>query len=183
MIDLTPIEIRKKKGDFPRSVRGYNVTEVDLFLELAADRLEEVVTQVRELEARTIQLEEQLGLYRQREKALTDALVSAEALREEMRLQAEREADLIRRSAEMDAEKLRSAAHQSVEREHELMRRLRARRVQALESFRHFLERELAELSVMAEVAAGELAAPAGGLWSESAALPPLGEVESDPAR
>ncbi len=159
MIDLTPIEIRKKKGDFPRSIRGYNVADVDLFLELAADRLEEVVTLVRELEARAFQLEEQLGLYRDREKALTDALVSAEALREEVRRQAEREADLIRRNAEADAEKIRSAALQAVEREHEVIRRLRARRAQALQSFRHFLQRELAELSVMAEVAAGEAAA------------------------
>lgn len=159
MIDLTPIEIRKKKGDFPRSLRGYDVDEVDLFLDLAADRLEEVVTRMRELEARLYQQAEQLELYRGRERALTEALVSAEALREEVRRQAEEEATLIRRAAELSAEELRSAALQAVAREEEAVRRLRARRAQALRSYRTFLERELAELAVYAEVAAG---GPAG---------------------
>lgn len=156
MIDLTPIEIRKKKGDFPRSVRGYNVAEVDLFLELAADRLEELVTEVRAAEARAARLEEELADHRQREKALTGALVSAEALREEVRRQAEREAELIRRSAEADAEAMRRAALQAVEQEHEVLRRLRARREQVLQSLRQMLERELAELAVLAESAPGE---------------------------
>lgn len=156
MIDLTPIEIRKKKGDFPRSVRGYNVTEVDLFLELAADRLEELVTGARAAELRAVRLEEELSIYRERERALTDALVSAEALREEICRQAEREAELIRRTAEADAEELRRQALIAVEREQEILRRLQARRAQALHSFRLMLERELAEVAVLAESGPGE---------------------------
>lgn len=155
MIDLTPIEIRKKKGDFPRSLRGYDAAEVDLFLDLAADRLEEVVTRVRDLEARLYQQEEQLESYRGRERALTEALVSAEALRADVRRQAEEEASLIRRAAELSAKEAQAAAMQAVAREEEAIRRLRARREQALRSYRAFLERELAELAVHAEVAAG----------------------------
>jgi cell division initiation protein len=158
MIDLTPIEIRKKKGDFPRSVRGYNVTEVDLFLDLVADRLEEVVRSSREVEARINQLEEQLDIYRKRERALTDALVSAETLREESRRQSERESEILRQRAEADAEKIRAAALLAVEKEQEILRRIRARRVQALNSFRLFLERELAELSVIVDSTTKELA-------------------------
>ena len=52
MIDLTPIDIRKKKGDFSRSLRGYDVADVDMFLDLVADRLEEVVNE--SLLARTV---------------------------------------------------------------------------------------------------------------------------------
>jgi DivIVA domain-containing protein len=157
MIDLTPIEIRKKKGDFPRSVRGYNVTEVDLFLDLVADRLEEVVRNSREVEARIHQLEEQLSVYRERERALTEALVSAETLREESRRQSERESEILRQRAEAEAEKIRAAALLAVEKEQEILRRIRARRVQALNSFRLFLERELAELSVIVESTTKEL--------------------------
>ena len=43
MIDLTPLDVRKKRGDFGRGVRGYNPQEVDGFLELVAERLEELV--------------------------------------------------------------------------------------------------------------------------------------------
>jgi DivIVA domain-containing protein len=150
MIDLTPIEIRKKKGDFPRSVRGYNVAEVDIFLELVADRLEELVLEARESETRVARLEEELSVYRQREQSLLDALVSAEALREEVRRQAEREAELIRREADAGAEDVRRAALAAVETEREALRRLQARREQTLHSFRQLLERELAELAIMA---------------------------------
>lgn len=151
MIDLTPIDIRKKKGDFPRAVRGYRVEDVDLFLDLAADRLEEVVNALMRLEERTRQLEEQVRLFREREQALTDALVSAQEMRDEVRRQASKEADLLRREAEAEAERIRAAALRTIEKEEDVLRRLRARRAQFLHTYRTFLERELAELSVMAE--------------------------------
>ena len=42
MIDLTPLDVRKKRGDFRRGMRGYDTQEVDAFLEVVADRLEEL---------------------------------------------------------------------------------------------------------------------------------------------
>ena len=38
MIDLTPLDVRKKKADFRRGLRGYDIEEVDAFLDLAAER-------------------------------------------------------------------------------------------------------------------------------------------------
>ena len=35
MIDLTPLDVRKKKNDFPKGLRGYDASAVDHFL---ADR-------------------------------------------------------------------------------------------------------------------------------------------------
>ena len=32
MIDLTPLDVRKKKGDFRKGLRGYEMEEVDGFL-------------------------------------------------------------------------------------------------------------------------------------------------------
>jgi DivIVA domain-containing protein len=40
MIDLTPLEVRQKKGDFRRAVRGYDPELVNDFLDLVADRRE-----------------------------------------------------------------------------------------------------------------------------------------------
>ena len=41
MIDLTPLDVRNKRGDFKKKLGGgYDPAEVDVFLELAADRLE-----------------------------------------------------------------------------------------------------------------------------------------------
>ena len=61
MIDLTPLDVRKKRGDFGRGVRGYNPQEVDGFLELVAERLEELVKENITLRERAERLAEQVS--------------------------------------------------------------------------------------------------------------------------
>ena len=156
MIDLTPLEVRKKKGDFRRAMRGYDRQLVDDFLDMAADRLEELVRENIALTERVGRLDERVSDYREREKALTEALVSAQEFREERLSQAAREAELTLREASAEAERIREAALRDREREEEALRRVRARRAQLVESFRAFLEREMHQLEV--ESAALELA-------------------------
>lgn len=151
MIDLTPLEVRKKKGDFRKIMRGYDPELVDDFLDLVADRLEQLVRENMAVGERVSILESQVADYRDREKALTEALVTAQEMREEMRKQVQKEADLTRREAEAESESIRAAAMQAREREEEALRRLRARQTQFMQTYRGFLERELAELAVMAE--------------------------------
>ena len=151
MIDLTPLEVRKKKGDFRKGMRGYEPQAVDDFLDLVADRLEQLVRDNSAMHEQFARLENQVNDYRERERALTEALVTAQEMREEMRKQIEKEVELTRREAEADAESIRAEAEQIRHREHESIRRLRARQAQFILSYRAFLERELAELSVMAE--------------------------------
>ena len=50
MIDLTPLDVRKKRGDFAKTLRGYDASEVDNFLELVAERMEALVKEKLELE-------------------------------------------------------------------------------------------------------------------------------------
>jgi cell division initiation protein len=151
MIDLTPLEVRKKKGDFRRQMRGYDPALVDDFLDLVADRLEQVVRENLSINERISMLETQVADYREREKALTEALVTAQEMRENMRREVTRENELTRREAEQQAEQIRSGALQAREREEDAIRRLRARQTQLLQSYRSFLERELAELIVISE--------------------------------
>src|SRR5512141_882308 len=148
MIDLTPLEVRKKKGDFRRALRGYEPELVDDFLDMVADRLEELVRDNMALNERVARLEERVTDYREREKALTEALVSAQEFREERLTQASREADLRLREAEADAERIREGALRDREKEDAALRRVRARRLQLVESFRAFLERELHQLEI-----------------------------------
>ena len=54
MIDLTPLDVRKKKGDFSRALRGYETAMVDEFLELAAERMEELVRENASLRERGV---------------------------------------------------------------------------------------------------------------------------------
>ena len=73
MIDLTPLDVRKKKGDFRRTVRGYDTELVDDFLDMVAERLEELVKQNVALTERSEHLQEQVASFREREKALNEA--------------------------------------------------------------------------------------------------------------
>ncbi|HSJ29814.1 MAG TPA: DivIVA domain-containing protein [Longimicrobiales bacterium] len=184
MIDLTPLEVRKKKGDFRRAMRGYDPALVDDFLDLVADRLEELVRENMSLLERVGRQEEQVRDYRDRERALTEALVSAQEMREEVRRQAAQEAELARRTAEQQAEQMRATAEAEVrqlrssaqqkasealasltqerQREEQMLREVRARREELIDNYRAFLERELEELAVVARAAGSGGKAPRG---------------------
>jgi len=110
MIDLTPLDVRKKRGDFTKALRGYETQQVDSFLELVAERLEELVKENLTLAERVERLAEQVEAQTGREKAVNDALVTAQQLRQEISTTAEREAELIRSQAQAEGDRLRSEA-------------------------------------------------------------------------
>lgn len=157
MIDLTPLDVRKKKGDFRRTVRGYDPELVDDFLDMVAERLEELVKQNVGLTERAEHLQEQVASYREREKALNEALVTAQQLRSEAQAQADKEVELIRREAKSQAERIIEDGQRSYR---ELVREieaLHARKLQFLMAFRTMLERYLGELSVQEDNAREEV--------------------------
>lgn len=148
MIDLTPLDVRKKKGDFRRSVRGYDPELVDDFLDMVAERLEELVKQNVSLSERTEQLEEQVASYREREKALNEALVTAQQLRADAEDQAKREAEFVRRQAESEAEQIVEEGRRSLRDLQRDIETLVTRKRQYIRGFRSLLERHLSELEV-----------------------------------
>lgn len=141
MIDLTPLDVRKKKDDFKRAVRGYDTEQVDAFLALVADRFEQLVSEERSLAERVESLEAQLERYQERENALNEALLAAQELREEARSQAERDAALRLREAETHAEAILLDADQAIRHSQRRLEDLQARRGQLIRSFRNMLER------------------------------------------
>lgn len=154
MIDLTPLDVRKKRGDFGKGLRGYDPQEVDNFLELVAERLEEVVKENMTLRERTERLGEQVAAQTGRERAVQDALVTAQELREEIRSTAERESDLQRREAEGEARRvlddaearakvILANAERTLQERQEIVAELERRRSRFLTTFRQLLEREL----------------------------------------
>ncbi|MGH7540238.1 MAG: DivIVA domain-containing protein [Gemmatimonadota bacterium] len=141
MIDLTPLDVRKKKEDFKRAVRGYDAGQVDSFLDLVADRLEQLVREHSSLAQRVEGMREQLSTYQEREKALNEALLAAQELREEARSQAERDAAVRLREAETHAEAILLDADQAIRHSQRRLEDLRARRTQFLRSLRTVLDR------------------------------------------
>ncbi len=170
MIDLTPLDVRNKRGDFKKLMRGYDPHEVDVFLELAADRLEEVVRENLQLRERTQTLQDQVDAQAGREQAVQNALVTAQELRADIQAQSQREAEHVMREADAEARRVIAEAEAEARRllaeaEAEVRDRLRGierqldqgqtvladlerRRVRFLKEFRSLLEREFDVVNV-----------------------------------
>ena len=146
MIDLTPLDVRKKKGDFRRVMRGYDPDSVDNFLDEVVARMEELVRENQANTGRVAQMTEAIADYRERERAMNEALVSAQQLREGMREQAQREADLVLREARAEGERIVADAKRQVTFALEALRRVQAQRVRFLRLFRALVERQLGEI-------------------------------------
>lgn len=162
MIDLTPLDVRNKRGDFKRILRGYDPQEVDVFLELVADRLEDLVREVMHLRERADSLQQQVSSQSGREQAVQEALVSAQELRKEIRGQAQREADIVLKEVEVEARRQRAEAEAEIRRmlrdaERKLeqaqdgLEEMERRRLRFLKAYRQLLEREMDVVQVEEE--------------------------------
>jgi len=144
---LTPLDVRKQ--EFRRSLRGYEPVGVEDFRARVADELERILREKAVLEERVAALGEQLRAYRERERAMNEALVAAQQLREETRAGAAREAQVIVREAQGEAQRMLDAARASqgeVERQSaDVQRQFQA----YVAGFRALLERQLAELRAL----------------------------------
>src|SRR6478672_27871 len=141
---LTPLDVRRY--DFGRAIRGYNPARVDQFRDQVAEEMERLTRINQDLDSKARSFHEQLRAFRERDKALNDALVSAQQLRADVRDQAEREAQLLVREAQAEGERLLEAASAEVRRmEAELDALDRSRRTY-LAQMRALLARQLSEV-------------------------------------
>ena len=149
---LTPLDVRRY--DFGKAIRGYDPKRVEQFREQVAEELERLSRVAVDLDAKAKQFHEQLRAFRERDKALNDALVSAQQLRNEVRETSEREASLIVREARAAGEKAVEAARAEVRKlEARLAELDRARRAH-LAQLRVMAERQLAEIAAAEQEAA-----------------------------
>lgn len=154
MADLTPLDVHRKRGHFRRILRGYDPAEVDTFLGLVADRLNDLVRENLSLSDLADRLKRQIGAMEAREWAVQDALATAQQLRNEVNLQSRREAEALRKQASremalMTAETEVEISRRLAEVEAELRDRqtaleeLERSRLKLLKSLRVLLQREL----------------------------------------
>jgi DivIVA domain-containing protein len=144
---LTSLDVRRY--DFGSALRGYDRARVDQFREQVAEELERLTRLTAELEAKARNFHEQLRSFRERDKALNEALISAQQLRGEIRQQAEREAQLIVREAQADAERTLEQVREKVRRSEEELQQMWRRRMVFMAQLRSVVDRQRAELDVL----------------------------------
>lgn len=141
---LTPLDVRRY--DFGRALRGYNPARVDQFRDQVAEELERLTRINQDLDAKARSFHEQLRAFRERDKALNDALIAAQQLRDDVRGQAEREAQLIIREAQGEAERVIETARAEVRRMEEELDNLDRSRRTYLAQMRTLIARQLSEV-------------------------------------
>ena len=155
---LTSHDVRAQ--EFQRTLRGYDVTQVDEFKQRMAEEIDRLVRERVQLDERVKGMGEQLRAYRDRDRAMNDALVAAQQLRSEAQAQADRERDVRLRETETEAQRIlleaRTAAerllHQARSDEQRLLQgneMVRRQFMGYLASFRQMLERQLHEVEAL----------------------------------
>jgi DivIVA domain-containing protein len=155
---LTSHDVRAQ--EFQRTLRGYDVTQVDEFKQRMAEEIDRLVRERVQLDERVKGMGEQLRAYRDRDRAMNDALVAAQQLRSEAQAQADREHDVRLRETETEAQRIlleaRTAAerllHQARSDEQRLLQgneMVRRQFMGYLASFRQMLERQLHEVEAL----------------------------------
>jgi DivIVA domain-containing protein len=101
---LTPHDIRGQ--EFQKVLRGYDANQVESFKQRVAEELDRVTRERLQLDERLKAHLEQLRSFRERERAMNDALVAAQQLRADIQAQADREAENILKEARAEAARI-----------------------------------------------------------------------------
>ena len=150
---LTPLDVRR--FDFGRALRGYDPARVDQFRDQVADEMERLTRINQDLDQKARSFHEQLRAFRERDRALNDALVSAQQLRQDTKEQAEREAMLIVREAQGEGERLLDEVRAEVRRVQGELETLERARRSYLSQMRTLITRHLAEIDASERPATG----------------------------
>jgi DivIVA domain-containing protein len=153
---LTPLDVRRY--EFGKAWRGYDRERVDQFREQVADELERLSRVNQDLDAKARGFHEQLRAFRERDKAINDALVSAQQLRNDIREQSEKEVQLILREAKADADRILDEARAEVRRLEDQLASLERARRAYLAQMRMLTERQLSEITASEQTPSSDAA-------------------------
>jgi cell division initiation protein len=109
---ITPLDIQKHK--FNTRFRGFDINEVDTFLDFIADEMEDLIRTHQQLRGEIKKKEGEIGEYKKREAILKETLISAQKAINEIKSSAEKEANLIISEAQIQADKIIHGARKRV---------------------------------------------------------------------
>jgi cell division initiation protein len=168
---ITPLDIQQMV--FQVKLRGYDRDEVNRFLEEVAQTVESLNRDNAGLRERIVSLEQQVAELKRTEVTLSNTLVSAQSLADDVKRSAQRDAELIVKEAELKAGELfRQARVELAETQRDLsmLKKQRLLMVERMRATLHTFER-------MLDVEASEAYQDGGMLPEEKL------QGESSPAR
>jgi len=125
---ITPLDIQQQK--FKTKFRGFDVREVDAFLEQIANSFESLQRTNQDLQEEVRRFEMEIQGYRKREETFKRALLNSQKVLDQMKDNARKSAELIIAEAEVKAEKILNKAHNRLAQLHEDISELKRQRTQ-----------------------------------------------------
>ena len=125
---ITPLDIQQQQ--FKTRFRGFDIREVDAFLEQMAETVESLQKENQNLGDEVRRLEMEIQGYRKREETFKRALLNSQKVLDQMKENARKSAELIIAEAEVKAEKILNKAHNRLAQLHEDISELKRQRTQ-----------------------------------------------------
>ncbi|MBI5739524.1 MAG: DivIVA domain-containing protein [Nitrospirae bacterium] len=135
---ITPLDIQQKQ--FKTRFRGFDMEDVDSFLELIREEMEELLRENANLREESKRYEKQLKEYKNIETTLKDTLISTQQMVDEYRNTAKKEAELIVKEAELKTDEMISAAQEKIVKIHEDITDLKGIRRHFKEELKRLIE-------------------------------------------
>ena len=138
---ITPLEIKRQQ--FKKVMRGYDPVEVDTFLDMLSNEMEESLRSNKEMRDKLIELETKLSDFRSMEKTLQATLMQAQEASGKSIENSRKEADLIVKEAEIKASQIVEKARNDFSHVKEEISTLKARKESLLSRMKILLNSEI----------------------------------------
>ena len=138
MSKITPLDIQQQQ--FRTRFRGFDVHEVDTFLEQMAESFESMQAETEDCMEKIQRLEQEIRGYKEREDAFKRAMLNSQKVLDQMKENARKSSELIVANAEIKAEKILNQAHNRLAQLHADIAELKRQRMQIEIQIRSILE-------------------------------------------
>jgi cell division initiation protein len=125
---MTPLDIQQQQ--FKTRFRGFDVREVDTFLEQTAGAFETLQRENEDSQEEIRRLELEIQGYKKREETFKRALLNSQKVLDQMKENARKSAELIIAESEVKAEKILNKANNRLAQMHEDIAELKRQRTQ-----------------------------------------------------
>jgi cell division initiation protein len=138
---LTAMDINNK--EFKKAIRGYNVDEVDEFLDKIGEDYEELYKENSTMKEKLSSLNERVDHYSKIEATIQNTLLLAQNAAEQVKASSQKEAELVVKSANDAAQRILDKAHNDVLQINDDYEKLKQEFVKFRSKFKNFMKAQM----------------------------------------
>ncbi len=146
-VRLTPIEI--KNQEFKKVMRGYDTVEVDTFIELVADKYQDLLEENERITKQNLILETEMTNFKDVEKTLKQTLKNVQENSQISKENSAKEANLVKKEAELASAQMLEKTRLRVHKMREELVSLQNQKHSLISRLRHLLSSQIELLEVL----------------------------------